>query len=83
MHCCEHHRIALLQTMQALDRFALQLNVPKQIFTNALLNCAIERLMCEQGQDVASAAFARLSALLAAGETPSPHQAIPLTGFNA
>lgn len=70
---------AMLRAMDALDVLAGQLTeVPDRVFTNALLNSAVERLLKERGLHAAAGAFSRLAALLNAGLLPRSHEAWPL-----
>lgn len=82
---CEHAQIEkILRTMEALDDLAAQLSdVPGCIFTNALLNVAVERLLKERGLNCTASALNRLAALLSAGVIPGSREAWPLSRADA
>ncbi len=82
---CEHHQlITVMRTMRAIDELAGHLrDVPDFMFTNALLNAAVERLLHEQGFAKTSSALTRLAGLVGAGITPGMGQALLLNGTDS
>jgi adenosine/AMP kinase len=85
LNSCEHIQVeTMLHTMHALDDLATHLpNVPDCIFTNALLNSAIERLLRERGFDNTANALRRLAALIGNGMVPGTREAWPLSRTDA
>lgn len=76
--------VTVLRTMRALDDLAGHLrDVPDFMFTNALLNSAVERLLHEQGFARTSSTLQRLAGLVGAGMTPPVGQALDLNGTNS
>lgn len=69
---CEHVQLRqVLRAMNALEGLATQLpDVPASVFTNALLNSAIERLLRERGFDHTASAMHRLATLIEARIVP-------------
>ena len=82
---CEHLQMEkILRAMRALDDLATQLpEVPGCVFTNAFLNCAVERLLQERGFGATAGALNRLAGLIAAGIVPESRQGFPLNRVDA
>ena len=74
----------VLRAMRALDDFAVQLpDVPTSVFTNALLNCAVERLTRERGIGPTACALNRIAGLISAGVVPESQQGLLLNRVDA
>lgn len=69
---CEHVQVEqILSLMSELERFGAEhAQVADSVYTNALLNTAVERLLRERGFDKTAHALYRLAGLIAARVLP-------------